>query len=77
MFFNPHNFPEFKQNFGISVPMKMTKKKKSYFFIYLFFLYKECYLWFLAFWYLRNLKTPIIHISRSVLSFRKHKVLCM
>ncbi len=72
-----HNFPEFCQNFGISVPMKKNNKKKkkilffNYFFI--FFLYKEV----LAFWYLWNLKTRIIHVSRNVLSFLKHTVLYM
>ncbi len=60
----------------------ITKKKKKeilffYFLTFFFFLNKECYLWVLTFWYLRNLKTLIIHISRNVLSFRKHKVLCM
>ncbi len=37
MFFFPHTFPEFCQNFSISVPVKMNnKKKKWYFFISLF-----------------------------------------
>ncbi len=31
----------------------------------------------LAFWYVRNLKTLIIHVSRNVLSFPEHRVLCM
>ncbi len=31
----------------------------------------------LAFWYSRNLKTLIIHVYGNVLSFPKHRVLCM
>ncbi len=54
-----YDSPEFSQNFGISVPMNMNneKKKKFYFFFSIFFFYflnKECYLWVLDFWYLRN-----------------------
>ncbi len=52
MFFFPHKFPEFWNNFGISVPRKMNNKIKKnpiFLFIYLFFLSKECYFWVLAF----------------------------
>ncbi len=45
-----YNWPEFFQNFGISVPMKINNKKKN------FFLYKECYFWVVAFLVLKELK---------------------
>ncbi len=45
---------EYFHNFGILVPMKMNKKKN--YFILFFFLYKECYLWVLAFLVLKELE---------------------
>ncbi len=65
---------EYCQNFGILVPMKMNNKKKIYF---IFFSIKSFICGFQLFWYLKNLKTLIIHVSRNVLSIPKHKVLCM
>ncbi len=64
MFFFPHNFSEYCQGFGISVPMEMNKKKMLF-----FFFFKECYLWVLDYWYLSNLKTFIIYVSLNVLSY--------
>ncbi len=78
MMFFPHNFPEFWQNFVILVPMNINNKKnKNAIILFNFFLYKECYLYVLTFWYLKNFKTFIIHISRNVLSFPKYRDLCM
>ncbi len=69
-----YDWAEISQNFGISVPMKMNKKKCYFLFI---IFYKECYLWVLYYWYWRNLKTLIIYVSCNVLSFPKHRDLWM
>ncbi len=75
-----HIIPKLCPNFGSSLPVKMNKNEKNnhiFSFIYFFFLNKEFNLWLLAFSYLMNLKTLIIHVSRNVLSFPKKTVLCM
>ncbi len=82
MFFFPHNFHEIFQNFGILVPVKMNNKQKRkklefYLFIYFFSIKSVINFVILVFWYLRNLKTLIIHVSRNVFSFPKHRVLFM
>ncbi len=55
----------------------IRKKKKYCIFLFIYFFSIESYLWLLAFWFLMNLKTLIIHVSRNVLSFSTNRVLSM
>ncbi len=65
MIFFPHNFPEFYQNFGISVPVKMHNKKKNWY-LFIFFIH------------LLSIKSVICHFSFLVLKELKntHKYQC-